>query len=86
MRDFFRGTQKVHVQSRLAGSIEEYRDQEDLTVIEGDAQLPAIRANEDILDGPVSELSDCVCNAPEILDGSQRHEAVLAPVTRRAAG
>lgn len=77
--------EKIHVQPRLAGLVEQDRNLEDLTIVECETQLPAVGSHDDVDHPAVAQLPNGFRDPPEILDRGERHGPGAAPLTLGAA-
>ena len=68
MGDFFGGAEKIDIQARLPRTVQHAGNQKDLPVIQRDAKLATVRADEDVVDHAVPKLPDRVRNTTKILN------------------
>jgi hypothetical protein len=65
--NFFRGSEQIQIQSRFSRAIQQYGDQEDLSVVQRHTKLAAVRPDQDVVYRPVTQLAHGFRHAPQVL-------------------
>ncbi len=68
-----RGAEHVHVEAWLPPIIQQSRNEKDAPVIQGQAQLAAVRPDHRILYNPITKLLDGVNDTAKVLYGGDHH-------------
>ncbi len=73
------GPQHIDVQAGPARLVEQYGDEQGVTIVEEETELSTILTNRHILDVPTAKLFDGVSDAAEVGDGGDHRAGWFIP-------